>query len=194
MLSAMLLSTSKGFSAALLYAALGLFGCGPDDTTRTAASPQQQPVRRQPAKPRTMPAAAPKAVCLLTNDSLAGQPFGPEPTVQELLQAGATLKSRKPFANLHEAGQMDTILTLQHQGNEFEFYRTPDKDLMRQAVITNFRPDYGRRLRATLNESARQNGGACLQLRLRDTERANNVSATFSAGQPSIARVQPYFD
>jgi hypothetical protein len=114
--------------------------------------------------------------------------------VQELLGAGATVKARKPFANLHEAGQMDTILTLQHQGNQFEFYRSPEKDLLRQAVITNFRPDYGRRLRATLNESARQNGGTCLQLRLRDTERANSVSATFTAGQPSIARVQPYFD
>jgi hypothetical protein len=194
MLSAMLLSTSKGVSAALLYAALGLFGCGPDDTRQVAARPEPKPARRQASRPRTQPAVAPKAVCTLTNDSLAGQPFGPEPTVQELLSVGATIKARKPFANLHEAGQMDTILTLQHQGNEFEFYRTPDKDLLRQAVITNFRPDYGRRLRATLNESARQNGGPCLQLRLRDTERANNVSATFTAGQPSIARVQPYFD
>ncbi|WBA41055.1 hypothetical protein [Hymenobacter canadensis] len=194
MLSAMLLSTSKSLSAALLYAALGLFGCGPDDTGRTVARPVPQPTRRLAPKPRTPPVAAPKAVCTLTNDSLAGQPFGPEPTVQELLAVGAKMTARKPFANLHEAGQMDTILTLQHQGNEFEFYRTPDKDLLRQAVITNFRPDYGRRLRATLNESARQNGGTCLQLRLRDTERANSVSATFTAGQPSTARVQPYFD
>ncbi|WBO84014.1 hypothetical protein [Hymenobacter yonginensis] len=190
----MLLSTSKGVSAALLYAALGLFGCGSDDNGQAATRPEPKPTRRQAPRPRTQPAVAPKAVCTLTNDSLAGQPFGPEPTVQELLSVGATIKTRKPFANLHEAGQMDTILTLQHQGNEFEFYRTPDKDLLRQAIITNFRPDYGRRLRATLNESARQNGGTCLQLRLRDTERANNVSATFTAGQPSIARVQPYFD
>lgn len=194
MLPAMLLSTSKGFSAALLYAALGLFGCGSDEPGRTVARPAPQPTRRPISKPRTQPAVAPKAVCTLTNDSLAGQPFGLEPTVRQLLAAGARMTARKPFANLHEASQIDTILTLQHQGNEFEFYRTPDQDLLRQAIITNFRPDYGRRLRATLNESARQNGGSCLQLRLRDTERANSVSATFTAGQPSVARVQPYFD
>lgn len=194
MLSAVLLSASKGLPATLLYAALGLLGCGSEDTARTAAAPPQ-PTRRQTTKPRAaQPVAAPKAVCTLTNDSLAGQPFGAEPTVELLLQAGAKVTARKPFANLHAAGQMDTILTLRHEGNQFEFYRAPEKDLLRQAVITNFRPDYGRRLRATLNESARQNGGACLQLRLRDTERANTVSATFTAGQPSVARVQPYLD
>ncbi|MBC6699942.1 hypothetical protein [Hymenobacter sp. BT190] len=194
MLSAVLLSASKGLSAALLYAALGLFGCGSDDNGHTVVRTAPKPARQQPAKPRAQPAAAPKAVCTLTNDSLAGQPFGLEPTVAELLAAGAKVTARKSFANLHEAGQIDTILTLRHQGNQFEFYRTPEKDLLRQAVITNFRPDYGRRLRATLNESAKQNGGTCLQLRLRDTERANSVSATFTAGQPSVARVQPYLD
>lgn len=197
MLSAVLLSASKGLPAALLYAALGLLGCSSDDgrhsTAATAPGPTRRPARPAP-KVRTAPAVAPKAVCTLTNDSLAGQPFGPEPTVEELLGAGARVMARKPFANLHVAGQTDTILQLQHQGNEFEFYRAPEKDLLRQAVITNFRPDYGRRLRATLTESARQNGGACLQLRLRDTERANSVSATFTAGQPSVARVQPYLD
>jgi hypothetical protein len=194
MLSAVLLSASKGLPATLLYAALGLLGCSSDDSRRPAAAPTPQPTRRHAPKPRAAPTTAPKAVCTLTNDSLAGQPFGSEPTVEELVEAGAKVTARKPLANLHVAGQTDTILTLQHQGNEFEFYRAPEKDLLRQAVITNFRPDYGRRLRATLNESARQNGGACLQLRLRDTERTNNVSATFTAGQPSVARVQPYLD
>ncbi|QNH62386.1 hypothetical protein [Hymenobacter sediminicola] len=195
MLSTLFLSASKALPAALLYSALGLLGCGMEDTSRMVGASDPKPVQRQQAKPavRKQP-SAPKAVCTLTNDTLAGQPFGAEPTVEELMRAGAKVSSRKPFANLHVAGQMDTILTLRHQGNQFEFYRTFEKDLLRQAVITNFRPSYGQRLRATLTESTRQNGGPCNQLRIRDTERANNVSATFTAGQPSVARVQPYWD
>jgi len=176
----------------LLYAALGLAGCEAK-TPPVAATTKPKPERR-PAPVVAPPQAVPKAACTLTNDSLAGQPFGAEPTVEELMGAGAKLVSRKPYLNPHEAGQTDTILTLRHQGNSFEFYRTPDKDLLRQAVVTNFQPAYGQRLRKTLNESARQSGGPCGQLRLRDTDRANMVSATFTAGQPSLARVQPYLD
>lgn len=152
-----------------------------------AASPgrQQQPTKR--------PATRQAAACILTNDTLAGQPFGTEPTVAELLRAGGSIVARQPCVNLHEANQIDTIIVLRHAGNAFEFYRCPDKDLLRQAIITNFRPPYGQRLRHNL-ASAQQSGGTCGQLRIRDTERANNVSVTFSGGQPSVARVQPYWD
>lgn len=189
----MVLSSSRNFlSTLLLCGALGLASCEakqPPVATKAKPAKPQQPVPAVPPRPET-----PKAACTLINDTLAGQPFGEEPTVAELMRTGAKVLSRKPFANLHETGQMDTILMVRHQGNSFEFYRTPDKDLLRQAVITNFQPAYGQRLRATLNESARQSGGPCGELRLRDTERANTISATFTAGQPSQARVQPYWD
>ncbi|WP_375435265.1 hypothetical protein [uncultured Hymenobacter sp.] len=180
------------FPALLLYVALGLISCEAKDSPTTVASKPKQE-RRQPVAARPQP-TAPKASCTLTNDTLAGQPFGLEPTMDELLRSGAKIVSRKAFENVHEVGQTDTILTLQHQGNSFEFYHSPERDLLRQAVITNFEPAYGQRLRLTLNESARQSGGPCGQLRLRDTDRANTVSATFTAGQPSLARVQPYLD
>jgi hypothetical protein len=193
MFSAIVLGAANLLPGVLLSAALSLFGCG--ENPKTPAVTKQEPPRHRPAAVvAPPPSSASKAICTLTNDTLAGQPFGVEPTVDELLRAGAQVVGRKPFSNLHVAGQTDTILTLRHQGNEFEFYRTSEKDLLRQAVITNFQPNYGQRLRATLTESARQNGGPCGQLRLRDTERANNVSATFTAGQPSIARVRPYLD
>lgn len=192
-LKAALLSIRKLLPAVLLGTTMSLVSCEAKDPPVTSAA-KARPERRPAPVAATPPPTAPKAACTLTNDTLAGQPFGAEPTVAELLQAGAKLVSRKPFANAHEAGQTDTILTLQHQGNSFEFYRAPEKDLLRQAVITNFRPPYGQRLRNTLNESARQSGGPCGQLRLRDTDRANTVSATFTAGQPSQARVQPYLD
>ncbi|MDF7812549.1 hypothetical protein [Hymenobacter sp. YC55] len=189
--SALLSFRKLNYPVLLLYVVLGLSSCEAKDPPATVASKPKQE-RRQPTTPP--PPAAPKASCTLTNDTLAGQPFGAEPTVEELLRSGAKIVSRKAFANLHEAGQTDTILTLQHQGNSFEFYHSPEKDLLRQAVITNFKPAYGQRLRLTLNESARQSGGPCGQLRLRDTDHANMVSATFTAGQPSQARVQPYLD
>ena len=183
----------KFLPALLLGAALGLASCEVKHPP-VAAPPAPKPAQRPVAATPQAPPVAPQAPCTLTNDTLAGQPFGAEPTVTELLQAGARLVGRRPFANVHEAGQTDTILLLRHQGNSFEFYRAPEKDLLRQAVITNFRPAYGQRLRRTLTESARQTGGPCGQLRLRDTDRANTVSATFTAGQPSQARVEPYFD
>jgi len=187
-----LLSSRALLLALGLCATVGLASC---EAKQPPVATQTTPTKRQPPTPAAVPQpVAPKAACTLINDTLAGQPFGEEPTVEELLRTGAKVLSRKPFANLHEANQMDTILMVSHQGNSFEFYRTPDKDLLRQAVIANFRPAYGQRLRATLNESARQSGGPCGQLRLRDTERANTISATFTAGQPSQARVQPYWD
>ena len=187
-------SAYKLLPALLLCSVLSLVGCEAKEPP-VASTSKPKPIHRVVETPAAHPPQAePKTACTLTNDTLAGQPFGSEPTVQELLRTGGKVLSCKPFANLHEAGQMDTILTLQHKGNSFEFYRTPDKDLLRQAVITNFQPSYGQRLRETLNESARQSGGPCGQLRLRDTDRANTVSATFTAGQPSLAHVQPYLD
>lgn len=192
MLSVSVSSAATSLPAALLYLALGLFGCGTDGPPAAAVS-KPKPTRPQLAATPARPAVA-APVCTLTNDTVAGQPFGEEPTVQELLATGATVVVRQPLANVHEAGQTDTILTLRHHGNTFEFYRAPEKDLLRQAVITNFRPAYGQRLRTNLNASVRQNGGPCGQLRIRDTDRANNVSATFTGGQPSLARVEPYLD
>lgn len=191
-MKSVVLSIRNLLPVVLLSTTLGLASCETKHPPVAATVPKQ--TRLPEPAPTQRKAVAPKASCTLTNDTLAGQPFGTEPTVEELLRTGATMLSRKPFANLHEAGQMDTILTLRHRGNSFEFYRTPDKDLLRQAVITNFQPAYGQRLRATLNESAQQSGGPCGQLRLRDTERTNTISATFTAGQPSQARVQPYWD
>lgn len=192
MKSALLSFRKPIFPTLLLSIALGLTSCEAKDPPATVVTPPKQE-RRQPVAAPPQP-VAPKASCTLTNDTLAGQPFGLELTIEELLHSGAKVVSRKAFANVHEAGQTDTILTLQHQGNSFEFYHSPEKDLLRQAVITNFKPAYGQRLRLTLNESARQSGGPCGQLRLRDTDHANTVSATFTAGQPSLARVQPYLD
>lgn len=193
MLSAVLLTSSKCFATALLSAGLGLMSCGQADPPATVVT-TQRPVRQRPVAPAAPRPVPPKTSCTLINDTLAGQPFGAEPTVEELRSAGATVVGRRPVANVHVAGQTDTILTLRHEGNVFEFYRVPDKDLLRQAVVTNFKPAYGRRLRLTATESVRQNGGPCGQLSIRDTDRANNVSVTFTGGQPSRARVQPYLD
>ncbi|MCB2378617.1 hypothetical protein LGH70_13535 [Hymenobacter sp. BT635] len=191
MVSAALLSSAKLVSALAVSVAVSLGACHSDDS----AAARAQTTQPAPTKRRAV-AKAPvaKATCVTTNDTLAGQPFGTEPTVAELLSAGAKVVSRKPFANLHEKGQTDTILTLQHQGNQFEFYCMPEQRLLRRAVITNFRPAYGQRLRQTLDVSARLNGGSCIKMQIRDTERVNNVSATFSDGKPAVARVEPYLD
>jgi hypothetical protein len=130
----------------------------------------------------------------LTNDSLAGQPFGPEPTVTELLKAGGTVLARKPFRNLHEAGQVDTILLLRHRGNLFEFYRAPEKDLLRDASITNFETAYGQRLRARMAAAHRPAAGTTERVRIGDTERANYVSVTYNSGRVSAVHVEPYVD
>ncbi|UOQ54035.1 hypothetical protein [Hymenobacter cellulosivorans] len=184
MLSAALLSAVKLVSALAVCAAVST-----SPASRTQSEPPPSPKRRTVPRPVTS-----KATCVTTNDTLAGQPFGAELTAEELLQAGAKIVSRKLFANVHEKGQNDTILTLQHQGNQFEFYCMPEQRLLRRAVITNFRPGYGQRLRETLDASTRQSGGSCSKVQIRDTERTNNVSATFSEGKPAVARVEPYLD
>lgn len=186
-------SSSKVVSAASLYAALLLSACSPDDTgadERKPVGPRQQAAR--PSKPAA-PAPVPRVV-RLTNDSLAGQPFGAEPTVTELLSAGGKVVERQPFKNLHEAGQVDTILLLKHQGNLFEFYRAPEKDLLRDASITNFQTAYGRRLRSRMEAAHRPAAGSTERVRIGDTERANYVSVTYNSGRLSAVHVEPYVD
>ena len=195
MFAVLLLSSSaKAMSAASLYAALLLSACSPEDT----GADERKPVapRRQAAKTvRPIAAPAPTArVVRLTNDSLAGQPFGEEPTVPELLNAGAKVITRQPFRNLHEAGQVDTILLLKHQGNLFEFYRAPEKDLLRDASITNFQTVYGRRLRSRMEAAHRPAEGTSERVRIGDTERANYVSVIYNSGRLSAVHVEPYVD
>ena len=161
---------------------------GPATGTRKAAG-QRPKTATRPAAP-----ALPTRLVRLTIDSLAGQPFGPEPTVQELVQHGAVVVAKRPFRNLHEANQVDTLLLLRHQGNTFEFYRAPDRDLLRDATITNFRPAYAQRLRRRLEAAHRPAPGTIERVRIGDTERANFVSVVFQSGRLSAVRVEPYVD
>jgi hypothetical protein len=188
-------SSSKAVTTAALYASLLLSACRPDDTS---ADERKRPTQQTaPAAPQARPAAAPPIparVVRVTNDSLAGQPFGPEPTVTELLSAGGTVVTRKPFRNLHEASQVDTIILLRHQGNVFEFYRAPEKDLLRDASITNFQTAYGRRLRSRMAAAHRPAAGTTERVRIGDTERANYVSVIYNSGRLSAVHVEPYVD
>ncbi|TGD77873.1 hypothetical protein [Hymenobacter wooponensis] len=196
MLAVLLLSTSaKALTAASLYTTMLLSACGPDGSK----TDERKQATQAPKPPTTAKSAAavpgPTAkVVRLTNDSLAGQPFGPEPTVTELLKAGGTVVTRKPFRNLHEAGQIDTILLLRHRGNLFEFYRAPEKDLLRDASITNFETAYGQRLRARMAAAHRPAAGTTERVRIGDTERANYVSVTYNGGRLSAVHVEPYVD
>jgi len=190
MLLALVLSSAKAASAASLYAALVLSAC--------AAEPDGEKVpTRKPAAPATRPAAplpVPTRLVRVTNDSLAGQPFGAEPTVQELLQNGGRVVARRPFRNLYEAGQIDTILLVRHQGNVFEFYRAPEKDLLRDAVVTNFAPAYGRRLRTRLATAHRPAPSTIDKVRIGDSERTNYVSVVYQSGRLSAVHVEPYVE
>lgn len=192
MFAALFLSSAKAVSAVSLYAAvLGAYG---NDTEGTGKQPRkaagQQP---RPARPAAA-APVPSRVVRLTNDSLAGQPFGEEPTVPELLAGGGRVVGRKPFKNLHEAGQIDTILLVRHQGNVFEFYRAPEKDMLRDATITNFQPAYGRRLRTRLEPACRAASATTDKVRIGDTERTNYVSVIYQSGKLSAVHVEPYVD
>lgn len=190
MLLALAFSFAKAASAASLYAVL-LLGAGAGESDG-----EKQPVRKASGS-AVRPAAqlpVPTRLVRVTNDSLAGQPFGDEPTVQELLLNGGKVVSRKPYRNLYEAGQMDTILLVRHQGNIFEFYRTPEKDLLRDAVVTNFAPAYGRRLRTRLATAHRPAPGSTDKVRIGDSERTNYVSVVYQSGRLSTVHVEPYVD
>ncbi|RSK43705.1 PDDEXK family nuclease [Hymenobacter rigui] len=188
----LLISAVKAATAASLYVALwlGVPGSGPETGKAASRKPAAQVTRA------TRPAAPPLATrqVRLTNDSLAGQPFGEEPTVQELLRNGGRIVARKPYRNLYEAGQVDTILLVRHQGNIFEFYRAPEKDLLRDAVVVNFEPVYGRRLRTRLAKAHRPAATTIDKVRIGDSERTNYVSVVYQSGRLSTVHVEPYVD
>lgn len=193
MLATPLSSVAKAVSATLLCAVVGL-GAGQPAAAGTG-EPTRKGVAQRPKSARPItPAPVATRVVRLTNDSLAGQPFGEEPTVPELLASGAKVVARRPIKNLHEAGQVDTILLVRHQGNVFEFYRAPEKDLLRDATITNFQPAYGRRLRTRLEPACRAAAATSDKVRIGDTERTNYVSVLYQSGRLSAVRVEPYLD
>ncbi|MDU0370604.1 hypothetical protein ACFPAF_09395 [Hymenobacter endophyticus] len=185
-------ATGKAALAATLYVALwwGTAGTGPTTGKASNRKPSAQITRA------TKPASAPVATRLvrLTNDSLAGQPFGEEPTVKELLRNGGHIAARKPHRNLYEAGQIDTILLVRHQGNVFQFYRAPEKDLLRDAVVVNFEPAYGRRLRTRLASAHRPAASTIDKVRIGDSERTNYVSMVYQSGRLSTVHVEPYLE
>lgn len=188
----LLVATGKAVIAASLHVALWLGASGTEPTTSkaTGRKPAAQPTRT--TKPSTPPTVT--RLVRLTNDSLAGQPFGEEPTVQELLRNGGRIIARKPYRNLYEAGQTDTILLVRHQGNVFEFYRAPEKDLLRDAMIVNFEPTYGRRLRARLASAHRPAASTIDKVRIGDSERTNYVSVVYQSGRLSTVHVEPYLE
>jgi hypothetical protein len=195
MLLALVLSSAKAAPAASLYAMLLLSACAADSDGEKV--PARKPAASRPVRPAAPSAAqlpVPTRLVRVTNDSLAGQPFGPEPTVDELLRNGGKVVSRKPYRNLYEAGQIDTILLVRHQGNVFEFYRAPEKDLLRDAVVTNFSPAYGRRLRTRLATAHRPAPGTTDKVRIGDSERTNYVSVVYQSGRLSTVHVEPYVD
>ena len=183
MLVSLLLSVVKVSAPVLLTAALVGAGQEPAGMRPPATS-------QVAAKAHAAPPAA--RLVRLTNDSLAGQPFGQEPTVRELLGTGGRVVSRRPYRNLYEANQIDTLLLVRHQGNVFEFYRAPEKDLLRDAVVTNFQPAYGRRLRRRMAAAHQPGPGATANVRIGDSERTNYVSVVYQRGQLSTVHVEPY--
>ncbi|WP_426489875.1 hypothetical protein [Hymenobacter sp. 102] len=190
---ALFIVTGKAAVAASLYVAMGL-----GTAAETGPESGKPAVRKVPAQTgrAARPAAGPPAVRVvrLTNDSLAGQPFGEEPTVPELLRAGGKVVARKPCRNLYEAGQIDTVLLVRHQGNVFEFYRAPEKDLLRDARVVNFEPAYGRRLRTRLAAAHRPAASTIDKVRIGDSERTNYVSVVYQSGRLSTVHVEPYVD
>ena len=164
---------------------------------------KQPPVVTVPAgpPPAQAPSPPPKPVrvaCALVDDEVAEDPFGAEITVTDLLAAGAIVVSRQPFRNRHERNQTDTILTLRHQGNRFEFYRAPEKDLLREVTITDFQPTYGRQIQRKLNRAYRaryaHRTDHCDSLRIGDSNRLNTVAMTMHDGQLEAVQVQYYVD
>ncbi|RSK31241.1 hypothetical protein [Hymenobacter metallilatus] len=192
MYAALLIFTGKAAAAALLYVAgwLAVPGSGPEAGKTSGRKPAAQASRAlRPVAPPLV-----TRVVRLTNDSLAGQPFGEEPTVQQLIRSGGRITARTPYRNLYEANQIDTILLVRHQGNVFEFYRAPEKDLLRDAVVVNFQPAYGRRLRTRLAKAHRPAATTIDKVRIGDSERTNYVSVVYQGGRLSTVHVEPYVD
>lgn len=181
-----LLSSAKSAIGTALYAVLLLGAC--------SARPAEEATGKEPVRRSAARVTLPTRTLRITNDTLAGDPFGQELTVKQLVAAGARVAARKPFRNRHIFGQTDTIVVLRHQGNVFAFYRTPDKDLLQDASVTNFQPAYGQRLKRRLQKAHRASRQSIDKVRIGDTERANYVSVTFQQGRLSAVHVEPYVD
>jgi len=189
---------SRSGSHALTLSCGLLLATGCQEKKPTASAPPVVRPQPTPAPPVQVPPKTPKTACSLVDDEVAEDPFGAEITVEELQQAGAVIVSRKPFRNLHERNQVDTILTLRHHGNQFEFYRGAEKDLLREVTVTDFAPQYGQQLQQKLGDAyrtryARQTGN-CDSLRIGDSNRLNTVAMTMHKGQLSTVQVQYYVD
>ena len=184
-------------SGRLLLLGIGLWllaGCQQKQPSVATAPAAPPPVQAPPPK---LPKPA-RIACALVDDEVAEDPFGAEITVTDLLAAGATIVRRRPFRNRHERNQTDTILTLRHQGNRFEFYRAPEKDLLREVTITDFQPTYGRQIQRKLNRAYRaryaRRTDHCDSLRIGDSNRLNTVAMTMHDGQLEAVQVQYYVD
>ncbi|MBC6613315.1 hypothetical protein H8B15_20510 [Hymenobacter sp. BT507] len=190
---------SRSGSHALTLSCGLLLATGCQEKKPTASGPPVARPRPAPAPPAApAPAKTAKTACSLVDDEVAEDPFGAEITVADLQQDGATIVSRKPFKNRHERNQVDTILILRHHGNQFEFYRAAEKDLLREVTVTDFAPQYGQQLQQKLGSAyraryARQTGN-CDSLRIGDSNRLNTVAMTLHKGQLSAVQVQYYVD
>lgn len=189
---------SRSGSHALTLGCGLLLATGCQEKKPTASAPPVAQPRPTPAPPAPVPPKTVRTACSLVDDEVAEDPFGAEITVADLQQAGATIVSRKPFRNRHERNQVDTILVLRHHGNQFEFYRAAEKDLLREVTVTDFAPQYGQQLQEKLGGAyrtryARQTGN-CDSLRIGDSNRLNTVAMTLREGRLSAVQVQYYVD
>ncbi|GAA4391144.1 hypothetical protein [Hymenobacter koreensis] len=179
---------------AACVAVLSLTAACRDQPQQQSESPRRMPVATAesvPAPAEVVP--APQRTCSIENTRTANEPFGPELSVADVLQLGGRISGREAVENNHEKGQMDTLLTLTHASNRFTFYRSPDKDLMIQATITNFEAPYSRTLRTRI-EAARRGSTSCDSLVIADSLQMNTVSARLVQGQLRRVSVDPYYD
>lgn len=74
----------------------------------------------------------------LVNDHFAVRPFGFELTESNLKRIGDFRQVQKrPVANTHHAGVIDTIVTYKLQNDEIVFLRTSKKSFFTEAIITS---------------------------------------------------------
>jgi hypothetical protein len=145
------------------------------------------------AAPAALP-AAPKRVCSVTDDAAANDPFGAELTVADITRSGGRITSRKPVRNAHVPKQTDTLITVQQAGNEFVFYRSPEKDLLSSATLVSFTGPHGQALRNRISAAYRRQGSGCDSLLIADEMQMNRVLASVSGGKVRQVRVEPYLD
>ncbi|ALD22229.1 hypothetical protein [Hymenobacter sp. DG25A] len=159
---------------------------------------QPKPAVEKPIPPATPAPAAPRVACTLVDDAVAEEPFEQEITTEELLADGGTVEKRTPVKNRHVEGQVDTLITIRHHHNRFEYYQTPEKDLLQQVTITDFSPIYGKQLRTKLGAAYKaryaKKTGRCDSLRIGDTNRLNTVALTMRNGQVNAVQIEYYVD